>query len=356
MSKARTTNELRKISKRKKVKRDPMQTERTPLVLPNTLPPPKVNQNFVKALQGHVNPFSEAALGCKVHDATSSKTFTYRTINRTGFNSVAAVTPAAGYTIHSSIATGEIVNWTTPANSTGAWSSSSDKANPSYTMLNTNATSVRIVSWGVRLYCTSPYTLTDGVVIMATNRGDLGTPTNATIMDPSAWMDYAVVPLKDLDHVWTAKRADATIAEQFNTITDASTASSASGWTSLCVFLCPSSGAGGSTASGTAFSIEVIKNYELVPKLSTVAMGLSTPPAPSSPTLNSAVDAHHSSTPHVMSRSAHSDLMDKVKSMGSQALLMGADIFAPRIANMARQFMYGGQRQRMLSGPIMEVD
>jgi len=186
-------------------------------------------------------------------------------------------------------------------------------------------------------------------VIIATIRGDPGTPTDAQTLNPNAWLSYSIIPLKELDHVWIAKRADSSISDTFNAAADTYSSTSVGGWTTLVVQFVPSAGANSVGTAGAAINFEVVKNLEIVPLVNTLSAGIATPSAQSSPTLNAAVDHIQSTTPHVGKTEPHlATLADKAQKIAQSVLMDGIDFFAPRISKA----MFGRRGQQY----IMDVD
>ncbi len=255
------------------------------------MPPPVIKDSaFIQMARGHLLPLSQAALGCKVPDSNSAKTFTYRSITRAIMYSD-GTNRYWGLTV-SPTSKEEVSTWTTPNSTSTAWSGESKADSSAQTVLAASSGGQRLVSWGVRVFCTSSYDKCDGSVILATTRGNAGTPTNAQVLNPSAWMSYEIIALRDLDHFWTAQRADETLSTQFVLPTVTNTDASVGGWTTLLVFYLPSVGVG-TVPSGPSFTLEIVKNWEIVPLVNTVTEGIATPSAVHDPRVHSLVNRVH---------------------------------------------------------------
>lgn len=268
-------------------------TRRVPSRSVVAMPPmPPGHSAFIKMAKGHLLPFSQEALGCKVPDSNSAKTYTYRSLTRTVMYSDGS-NRYWGFTF-SPTSKEEVSNWTTPSTATGAWSGESKIDSAAQTVLAASSGGQRLVSWGVRLFCTAPYDKCDGSVVLATTRGNAGTPTNAQVLNPSGWMSYELIALRDLDHFWTSQRADDTLSTSFVVPTVGNTDTSTGGWTTLVVLYVPSSFPSVTTlTAGPAFGIEIVKNWEIVPLVNSITEGIATPSAVHDPRIHSVVNRVH---------------------------------------------------------------
>lgn len=349
----------KKIAQKKQAKKpNRMDTVRKPTpVLPSMLPQRPPPSEFTRALHGHCNPWSNDALGQKVHDNCATNTLTTRSVTRFGLTiGASTATPRAGAVINSNFQYPGIT-YVNPADAVSAWSSGVDQTDSSYTAVAAIAYSYRLVSWGVRVFCTASYTVAEGHVVLATSRFVSGAPTNAQTQNANGYMDYQIIALRDLDHMWTSKRVDSELTNAFVPMTNSSDA----GWSSLTVQWVPGSGAGVTTAAYASgltptLQIEIIKNFEIVPLINTIGYTLATASKPESSALKSAIDIVHTHTKMIHGKSEFTDkVSSKVKEVAYQLFSTGLDVFAPRVANVLHSLQDRSQRKR-LAAPIMEVD
>jgi len=306
--------------------RDPMLTVRNPLQVAsglNVRVPP--SRPWLKLAHGHVNPFLSDAMGLKVPDDNSSESFTYRSIGRYMYLAD-GVNRYGGMTFGPSLYQ-EYVNWTTASVSGGTWVNPNAAITGAYNTIIAASTAVRIVSWGVRLFCTCSYDKCNAQVVIATKRGCSGTsapgtaPTNSQVIDPNAWIHWEIVALKDLDHVWTSEKLSKEGAEAYYDPTGLVLSSIPDmQWTNLVVFLLPNSGDTSIPPSGASIGFEVVKNLECLPLTGTIANGISSPAATCDPRVPQIVNMVQARTPPVLKRETHassvlSTLYDCVKDL-----------------------------------------
>lgn len=335
-----------------RARKNRMQTERKPSNIVSALPRPVPPTNdFVRVVHGHCNPWSNDALGQKVHDTCNVNTVAIRSVTRFGI-----IIPAST----AAIVSGAVLNpnfnagskrYTTPADQTSAWTFESTQTDGSYTGIAAIGYSYRLVSWGVRLFCTAAYNAAEGHVILATTRYVGAAPTNAEMQNANGYLDYQIIALRDLDHMWTSHIVDQEDAREFQTMSHGAD----TGFTSLIVQWAPGGTLGGTTAAYGAltptFQIEVVKNFEIIPLVNTIGHTLATPSKPTSTTIHAAVESVHSSMGHIHPRETHGDVIkNKIKDVATKLFTTGLDVFAPRASNMLK-FLTTPQRPM-----IMDVD
>lgn len=344
MAKRMKKNASKKKAQKQERKRSPFETIRPSA---NYSTGPDVitarSHGTVRAAVGHLNPLSEQAKGVKTHDSNSGETFTWRSTSRAQYRSD-GTSRFYGWGFNASPYY-TIGNCTTPANSTGAWESISWTPDSTYDNLIASTTGARLVSWGVRVYCTSSYDKASGTVILATRRTSVyttstGPPTvqnvtNAQILNPSGWLHYVAIPLKDLDHVWVSEKIDATIADQFVDPTASIWSASAynTQWTTLCVFFLSASGAAAVNDAGASFGIEVVKNYEAVPLVNSLANSISSPAAVHDPRVAQVVNkVHRDLGPVHKAEGHHSRVLSAVGEAASAIAADAISFLAPRLS------------------------
>lgn len=310
-----------------KAKRDPMLTVRNPLQLTaglNVRQPP--TRPWLKLAHGHLNPFLSDQVGLKVPDSNSSESFTYRTVGRYMY-AADGTNRYGGFTFAPSLQQ-EYANWTTPSVVGGAWVNPYFSANGAYSNIIGASSAIRIVSWGVRLFCTCSYDKCNGQVIIATKRGCSGAggapataPTNAQVLDPNSFVHWEVVALKDLDHIWVSEKLSKEGAEAYYDATSLGVSTIPDmQWTNLVVFFLPNVGETTIPPAGAAIGFEVVKNLECLPNTGSISNGLATPAATHDPRVSQLVNMVQAKTPPVMRREAHgptilSSLYDGVKAL-----------------------------------------
>lgn len=319
-------------------KRDPGRYGRSGVV---SYRPNPVDQGFLKACEGHVNPLSEAAIGIKVPDSNSAPSFTVRTISKADIY-CDGTNRYQGEAIYPHAYQGQI-NYTTPAAATGAWTSGTLSSDAEYGSF-TAAQGYRLVSWGVRIYCTCPYQSADGYLIIATKRGYAESIDNTNTNNPSAWLKYETVAIKDLDHVWVSEQRDSTLAMKYVVTSTASTVDI--GWTGLCLQIVPAAGIGALAVTGCSFSIEVVRNYEMTPTVGNIAASMTTPAAEENSKVLSVANRVRAAIPKTVKHGEHKQTF--LSSMGDAIGALAGDAVGwalPRVSN--RLFGRMGARQPM---------
>lgn len=341
-----------------RAKRDPMLTQRNPLTIAsglNVRTPPSTP--WLKLAHGHLNPFLSDAMGLKVPDNNSAESFTYRTVGRYMYLSD-GTSRFGGHTIAPSLLA-EMTNWTTSSTlATNAWSGPNTSQNGGYSNIVAASTAVRIVSWGVRIFCTSSYDKANGQVIIATKRGTSGAtspgtaPNDAQVIDPNSWIHWEVVPLKDLDHVWTSEKLSKEAAEAYYDPTNLGVAATPDvAWTNLVVYLLPNNGQTSVPPAGAAYGFEVVKNLECLPLVGTIANGLTSPAAVEDHRVASLVNRAQSTTPPVLPREHHGPTMLSALYAGVKDLALDAVGWALPHVGRGISARLGGRQHA-----IMDVD
>lgn len=340
------------------VKRDPMLTVRNPVQIASglnvRLPP---TAPWLKLAHGHLNPFLSDAMGLKVPDSNSAESFTYRTVGRYMYLADGTAR-TGGHTVAPSLL-GEFLNWTTGTTDTALWTSPMVSQNGGYNNIVAASQAVRIVSWGVRIYCTCSYDKANGQVVIATKRGASGTvlpsttPTNAQVCDPNSWVHWEVVALKDLDHVWTSEKMSKEGAETYYDPTGLNIAATPDmAWTNLVVFFITNAGISSVPPAGASYGFEVVKNLECLPLVGTIANGLSTPAAVQDSRISSLVNRAQGVTPPVLPRERHGPTMLSALYSGVKDLALDAVGWAlPHVGRGISARMGRGRYQS-----IMDVD
>lgn len=334
-------------------KRDPLVTRREMSVpkrvgVSSVVPFDGHTSSLAASFEGHVNPFSDAAAGTKVHDSNSAKTFSYRALSRSVIY-CDGVNRFQGSVVKACLIE-ETTNYTTPAITTGPWTVGVGQQTSGYSAINGAASGYRIVSWGVRLFCSCPYNLADGYVIIATTRGGLVVPTNDNTNNPASWTSYEVIALKDLDHVWISERSDQILAEAYVDVNTVATTDS--GWTSMVVQYVPSGGIDKLGIAGAAIQFEIIKNLEIEPKLGTIADGVATPAAPEDARINSIVNRVHASAGNFHPTETHKPTL--LSHIGSALSALAGDAVGWALPRVSTR-LFGGQKQYALRNAV-DVD
>jgi len=339
-------------------KRDPLITKREPIQIASglnvRLPP---STPWLKLAHGHLNPFLSDAMGLKVPDNNSSESFTYRTVGR--YMYLADGTSRNGAHTFAPSLLGEQLVWTTGTTGGATWTAPTPSQNGGYNNIIAASQAVRIVSWGVRIFCTCSYDKANAQVIIATKRGTSGLnppavgPTNDQITDPNGWLHWEVVALKDLDHVWTSEKVSKEGGEQYYDPTGLNISVVPDmAWTNLVVFLLPNSGTNSIPPAGCSYGFEVVKNLECLPLVGTIANGLKSPAAVADPRVSQLVNRAQASTPPVMPREHHGPTMLSALYAGVKDLALDAVGWALPHVGRGISARLGGGRQRA----IMDVD
>lgn len=355
----KSTKPMRKGKKKGAARpaKDPMLTKREPIRMAsglNVRVPPTAP--WLRLAHGHLNPFLDDAMGLKVPDNNSSESFTYRTVGRYMYLAD-GISRYGGHTFAPSLLQ-ESTNWTTGSSPTAAWANASSTQNGGYNNIIAASQAVRIVSWGVRIFCTCSYDKANGQVVIATKRGASGpalpgtAPNNSQVVDPNGWVHWEVVALKDLDHVWTSEKMFKEGAEAYSDPTGLGISTTPDmAWTNLVVFLLPNGGAESVPPAGCAYGFEVVKNLECLPLVGTIANGLTSPAAVADPRVSSLVNRVQASTPPVLTRERHGPTMLSALYSGVKALALDAVGWAMPHVGRGISRMVQGRHQA-----IMDVD
>jgi hypothetical protein len=298
---------------------------------------PKVDIQSLKHVSDLVNPFAEDAASKKIHDANSSKTFTYKSVSKFGIS----VSPTGmGYaeflpTIqqaqrrvknNTEIGTNGVIP-ASPAIETNSVMGIAD--------ITSSADRYRIVSWGIRIQSNENALDAKGKMLIREIE-DTHTSTNDNVLHYSD--NYTEVPVThNMDYVaisrhigedyqkfipptvnYTALVADQAIDPGYKGI-------------GVTVMGC-TPGSNDPNQEVMLFTVEVVYNLELLPKLNSIGMRLSSMPAPHDYATLQATHNVRAALPFVHH---HRTLWDKVKTVASKVLSTGANYMLGRAAPIA---------------------
>lgn len=215
------------------------------------------------------NPFCQEANGAKLYDDNSSRSLTYQdrflvTVT-TDANGAAFIALGTGARTGSNVAT-------VTAGLVSAWAGWT--AGGFYNTLSSAAGSYRAVSSGFRFRTTQAWTSATGTLIVTEHVDDPTTTTGYAGYNARLGPSAELFPLRDADVYFVAK-PQGMAATSYQDIAS----------TSPLPFTIATIAITGASASTQVATIEVIVNYEWLPLIATAYATLSTPAAPSNPTV-----------------------------------------------------------------------
>lgn len=277
-----------------------------------------------KALQpavvGLTNPFAPEALGCKIPDDDSTASFTAQIRNIVSFGA-----DAAGHFGFTAAPQPDRYNGRTlTLDSTDLHiTATTDVQNPDYSAYYAQMDSYRIVSWGIRVYCTLPDDLAKGSIRICTVDANPSAPPSG--QDATQSMLFPEIyngPIKGLDAYWVSRPTGVTWKEYISP-------QSFAPWT-----YCLVTGRGLDAGTNGVVQVEYIYNVEVIPKFGSITSTLATPAA-----TNNHVVLAASSAVHAKRKGAHesrSSLFSQVANFARDALLDVASSYVPVIGGALR--------------------
>lgn len=275
-----------------------------------------------KALQpavvGLVNPFAPEAMGCKIPDDDSTPSFTAQIRN---IVSIAAdANGAFGFTAGPQPDTYNGRLLTLDGNL--LITATTNINNPDSAAYSAQMDSYRIVSWGIRIYCTLPDDKAKGSIricsVDANPSAIAGLDNTQSLLFPEVYTG----PIKNLDAYWISRPTGVTWKQYVSPGNFAP-------WT-----YCLVTATGLDASQSGVLQVEYIYNVEVIPKFGSITSVLATPAAPSNPATLAA-----SSTVHAKRRNAHenrSSLFTQVTALARDALMDVASAYVPVIGGALR--------------------
>jgi hypothetical protein len=320
-------------------------TKKTKKSLIYKTPVPKLN--LVDHVAGLVNPFSDEAIGSKIHDSNGSRTFTFKSVSRFALTTGTA---GVGYTefypaLKEAVRTG-VSPMVIPSTLIIPGSPTYNVHDVSeYTNFAASTSRYRIVSWGIRLTCPTTAFDTKGEILVRELEGvkygasnDAGYySTNYMRVPLTHDLDITIIP----DHQGDAYMKFGEVQETYEL--------NAADPARENPFKCVSVTVIGGIASVTALNAEVVFNLECIPVISSLAARQVTPAAPHSTHLLEAAHNTRSAVPIVHKTSS---LWSKIKGFAKDALSTGAEMVLGKAGGMLSKYLMGkAQMLPALVGP-----
>lgn len=302
--------------------------------------PPTVQA--IEHVAGLVNPFSQQSRQQKIHDANSSKTFTFTSVTKVQIPTNAA---GGGYAqFNPTLNT--VAKWLKGDTLTNAgdggneinvspdWGSSHITE---YDDLVSSGARFRIVSWGIRLLSLENALDAKGQVLIremdynAVSGTEVDTYTDNYMMVPVTHnMDLAIIP----NHVGESYQTFIPMDVQYNTLLTNNAIDP--GYKSIHISLFGLTAGNGTPTSPPHLTAEIVMNLEILPLISSIGMRLATPPAPHSHAIMEAVHNTRTATPLV---AKHQSIWSKIKSVASNVLSTGAQYLLGRAGGVLANYV-----------------
>lgn len=311
--------------------------KQNPLVFKSTRPKLDL-PSYVTTL---VNPFDDSAKGTKIHDENASKTFTFQCrqfvdmeVNNVGM-SYFQLYPNI-HEFYNQVGMNDTDLPTTGIISGGSAFTTDDVAE--FSDLTSSGVKYRIVSWGFRLVCLEEALNAKGRILVreldadgAKNSvGTTGVSDNTVNIPITHDMDITVIP----NHISTGYKDFMPLTSSYTDV--ANDAAQEHAWRTVGLTVIGATPSGTANTGAVRFSIEVVYNLELLPKIGSIGMRLSTPPAPHS---NQVLEAVHNTRAVVPLVHKTPSLGQQIKKFATRALTSVADYALDRLTGGASHFL-----------------
>jgi len=202
------------------------------------------SNELITAVCSNLDPFCPHAEGAKLYDRDSSKTFAIQVKSYQGLNTDA--NGKGAMEVNASLNDSFTTASTITGDAVTAWNAYSTA--DGYSSIDATFNKYRIVSWGVRVYCSAKATESQGTLILAT-ASDSGISFNVA---SSSYEEVMRFPLYGADVYWISK-AQSYTATKFEAIATAVS----NDWNHLYI------GLDNCQASSNVLGIEIVYNLEL---------------------------------------------------------------------------------------------